>query len=173
MTTAEGRAGRAVWKALDALVDVLTTGAFLAMTLALTLQVVFRYVLNRPLVWAEEVSLLFFVWFVWLGGAGGMREERQIRVDLMETYAPPSVRRVLEPALTVLSLAFLGLVVYYGVKVTAFQMTAEYDVLPVSRAVQYAVAPIGGSLMALYLLRVLARQLRRARAGAGDREGRR
>jgi len=46
------------------------------------------------------------------------------------------------------------------------QTTAEYDVLPFSRAVQYVVAPVVGSLMILSLLRVLVRQLRRGGAGA-------
>ncbi len=155
-----------LWRALDTFVDAATAVTFVVMTLALSLQVLFRYVLNRPLVWVEELSLLFFVWFVFLGGSVGMREERQIRVDLVDTYAPAAVRRVLEPLLTLLSLAFLGLVVFYGVKVTRFQTTAEYDVLPFSRAVQYAVAPVVGGLMILSLLRVLVRQLRRGGAGA-------
>jgi len=147
------------WRVLDALVDLGTALCFLVMSLALAAQVFFRYVLNRPLVWPEDLSLLFFVWFVWLGGAAGMREGRQIRVDIIDVYGPLRVRRVLEPVLTVVSLAFLALVVTYGVKVTAFQRTAEYDVLPVSRAVLYVVAPIMGSVMSVYLLRILARQL--------------
>jgi len=152
------------WRALDAFVDVATAVTFVIMTLSLALQVVFRYVLNRPLVWSEELALLFFVWFVFLGGSAGMRDERQIRVDVIDLYLPTSVRRVLEPLLTLLSLAFLALVVFYGIKVTQFQTTAEYDVLPVSRAAQYAVAPVVGSLMILSLLRVLVRQLRRGGA---------
>lgn len=147
------------WRALDTLVDLGTAICFLVMSLALAVQVFFRYVLNRPLVWPEDLSLLFFVWFVWLGGAGGMREGRQIRVDIIDVYGPARLRRVLEPVLTVVALAFLALVVVYGVKVTAYQRTAEYDVLPVSRAVLYVVAPIMGSVMALYLVRILARQL--------------
>ncbi len=147
------------WTLLDTTLDVLTALSFLLMALTLTLQIVARYVLNWPLAWPEEFSILFFAWSVWLGGAGGMREGRQIRIDVIDFYAPASVRRILEPALTILSLAFLALVVWYGVKVTESQSTAEYDILPVSRAVLYAVAPVMGSIMALYLLRILARQL--------------
>jgi TRAP-type transport system small permease protein len=150
---------RRAWALLDTTLDVLTALSFLVMALTLTLQIVARYVLNWPLAWPEEFSILFFVWSVWLGGAGGMREGRQIRIDVIDLYAPASVRRILEPALTILSLAFLALVVWYGVTVTESQSTAEYDILPVSRAVLYAVAPVMGSIMALYLLRDLARQL--------------
>lgn len=151
-------AGRA-WTLLDTALDVLTALSFLVMALTLTLQIVARYLLNWPLAWPEEFSLLLFVWSVWLGGAGGMREGRQIRIDVIDSYAPASLRRVLEPVLTTLSLAFLALVIWYGVKVTESQLSAEYDILPVSRAVLYAVAPVMGSIMALYLLRILGRQL--------------
>lgn len=151
-------AGKA-WTLLDTALDILTAVSFLIMALTLTLQIVARYVLNWPLAWPEEFAILLFVWSVWLGGAGGMREGRQIRIDVIDIYAPASVRRVLEPVLTLLSLAFLAVVIWYGVKVTGFQRTAEYDILPVSRAVLYAVAPVMSSIMALYLLRILARQL--------------
>ncbi len=150
---------RRAWTLLDTALDILTAVSFLVMALTLTLQIVARYVLNWPLAWPEEFSILFFAWSVWLGGAGGMREGRQIRIDVIDFYAPASVRRVLEPVLTMLSLAFLAVVIWYGVKVTESQSTAEYDILPVSRAVLYAVAPVMGSIMALYLLRILARQL--------------
>jgi TRAP-type C4-dicarboxylate transport system permease small subunit len=148
------------WRILDTIVDLATALAFLVMTGALALQVIFRYFLNRPIVWVEDFSILFFAWFVWLGGAAGMLEQKQIRVDVVDLYAPRAVRRVLEPLLTVLSIAFLVLVVVYGVKVTAYQRTAEYDVLPFSRAILYAVAPVIGSVMILNLMRALARQLR-------------
>ena len=151
-------AGRA-WTLLDTVLDVATAVSFVVMALTLTLQIVTRYILNWPLAWPEELSLLFFVWSVWLGGAGGMREGRQIRIDVIDLYAPKAVRRVLEPVLTFLSLGFLALVIWYGIKVTESQSSAEYDILPVSRAVLYAVAPIMGSIMALYLLRILAIQL--------------
>lgn len=147
------------WTVLDTVLDVATAVSFVVMASTLTLQIVARYILNWPLAWPEEFSILFFVWSVWLGAAGGMREGRQLRIDVIDIYAPASVRRILEPVLTILSLGFLALVIWYGVKVTGFQSTAEYDILPVSRAVLYAVAPIMGSIMALYLLRLLACQL--------------
>lgn len=155
MRTATGRA----WSLLDTTLDVLTAVSFLVMALTLTLQILARYVLNWPLAWPEEFSILLFAWLVWLGGAGGMRDGRQIRIDVIDSLAPASVRRVIEPALTILSLAFLAVVIWYGVKVAESQGSAEYDILPVSRAVFYAVAPVMGSIMALYLLRILARQL--------------
>jgi TRAP-type C4-dicarboxylate transport system permease small subunit len=149
------------WKVVDWVVDSLSTVLLLAMSLILALEVVFRYVLNRPLVWTLEGSLFCFVWLMWIGAIGCIREERQIRIDFVEKYAPMYLRRILVPATTILSMVFLVLVIYYGVYVTESQMSAVFDILPFSRGVQYAAAPIGGTLMLLSLARVFVRQIHR------------
>jgi TRAP-type C4-dicarboxylate transport system permease small subunit len=146
---------------MDRIIDALAAGFLLATSLVLALQVFFRYVLNYPLSWPLEVSLFCFVWLVWMGGVGGMREERQIRIEFAEKYLPRPILRILMPANTILSLIFLGFVIFYGIRVAESQMTAVYDILPFSRGVLYAVAPVGGSLMVVSLVRVLARQIRR------------
>ncbi len=153
------------WKVVDQLVDSLATVLLLVMSLVLAVEVFFRYVVNRPLSWTMEVSIFCFVWLVWLGAVGFMREERQIRIDFMETYAPRSIQKVFVPVNTALSLVFLVFVIYYGVYVTESQMSAVFDILPFSRGIQYAAAPVGGSLMFLTLMRVLVRQIRRSSTG--------
>ena len=153
------------WKVVDQLVDSLATVLLLVMSLVLAVEVFFRYVVNRPLSWTMEVSLLCFIWLVWLGAIGYMREGRQIRIDFMETYAPRSIRRVLLPVNTALSLVFLAFVIYYGIYVAESQMSAVFDILPFPRGIQYAAAPVGGSLMFLTLARVLVRQIRGSSAG--------
>jgi TRAP-type transport system small permease protein len=149
------------WKGMDRIIDALAAVFLLVTSLVLALQVFFRYVLNSPLSWPLEVSLFCFVWLVWLGGVGGMREERQIRIEFAEKYLPRSILRVLMPTNTILSLVFLGFVIFYGIQVAESQMSAVYDILPFSRGILYAVAPVCGSLMAISLGRVLARQIRR------------
>jgi TRAP-type C4-dicarboxylate transport system permease small subunit len=161
-----------LWKVIDRMVDSLAALLLLATSSVLALQVIYRYLLNRPLGWPLEVSLLCFVWMVWLGGAAGMRDERQVRIEFAEKYLPRSVQRILLPVTTFLSLAFMGLVVFYGLRVAESQMSAEYDILPFPRGVLYAVAPIVGVLMFLYLIRVLVRQIHRYFSAAPTREER-
>ncbi len=146
---------------MDGVIDSVAAVLLVLMSLVLALQVVFRYVLNRPLSWPLEVSLLFFVWLVWIGGIGGMRDEKQIRIEFAEKYLPRPIQRILMPANTVVCLIFLGFVIFYGVQVAESQRSAVYDILPFSRGVLYAIAPVAGTLMFVSLLRVLARQIRR------------
>jgi TRAP-type transport system small permease protein len=148
-------------KAMDRIIDALAAGFLLVTASVLALQIFFRYVLNYPLAWPLEVSLFCFVWLVWLGGVGGMREEKQIRIEFAEKYLSRKILRILMPATTVLSLVFLGFVIFYGVQVAESQRSAVYDILPFSRGILYAVAPLCGVLMVVSLVRVLARQVQR------------
>ena len=149
------------WKVIDWIVDSAAAAFLVIMSSVLALQVIFRYLLNRPLAWPLEVSLLFFVWLVWLGGVGGMREEKQIRIEFAEKYLPLSFQRILIPANTIFSLIFLGFIIYYGVQVAESQRSAVFDILPFSRGVLYSVAPVCGCLMFFSLVRVLVRQIQR------------
>jgi len=148
------------WKIVDRLVDILAGSCLISMASIVALQVFYRYVLNRPLLWPLEVSLFLFVYLVWLGGTAGIRDQREIRIELAEKYLPLSIKRFLMPLLSIISIGLVILVVYYGIKVMGFQATGVYDALPFPRSILFAVAPIVGSLMGIYLLRRLIGQLR-------------
>ena len=90
-----------------------------------------------------------------------MREKRQIQIEFAEKYLSRSILRILMPATTVLSLIFLKFVIFYGVQMTESQRSAVYDILPFSRGILYAVAPVCGVLMVISLVRVLTRQIQR------------
>lgn len=146
---------------LDRLLDNLGALAFMGMMLVLCLQIVFRYVLQSPLVWATPMAMFFFVWGIWLGGAAGMRDENQIRVEIGEQFLPVSIQRWLMPAISLSSSAFLVFVIAKSPRIIELQSSAVYDTLPFNRDVLFVVAPVVGTVMALQLLRVFVRQIRR------------
>lgn len=74
--------------------------ALLAAMLALMfavfiLQIVFRYLLNFPIGWTNELSVILWIWLVLWGAAFVIREEEEIRFDLFYASAGPSIRRVM------------------------------------------------------------------------------
>src|SRR5665648_198612 len=48
-------------------------------------QVVMRYVFNNSSSWTEELSRYLFIWMSWLGTSLSARENKHIRVELLET----------------------------------------------------------------------------------------
>ena len=73
--------------------DVLS--ALLAvMFIAFMLQIVTRYVLNAPLSWTAELSTLTWVWGILWGAALVLRDEEEIRFDVIYALMSRRVRRV-------------------------------------------------------------------------------
>jgi TRAP-type C4-dicarboxylate transport system permease small subunit len=57
------------------------------------LQIVSRYVLNAPLGWTEEVTVLCWVWVVLWGAAFVLSDAEEIRFDIVYGIVPEPVRR--------------------------------------------------------------------------------
>ncbi|MEP7063345.1 MAG: TRAP transporter small permease subunit [Betaproteobacteria bacterium] len=69
------------------------------MFVSFLLQIVFRYVLNQPLGWSEEVTVLCWVWVVLWGAAFILSDREEIRFDIVYGAVPVPARR----AFTVIS----------------------------------------------------------------------
>ena len=76
------------------------------MFISFLLQIAFRYVLNQPLGWTEEVTVLCWVWVVLWCAAFVLSNNDEIRFDIVYTLVPPRVRRLFT---AVSSIAFVAL----------------------------------------------------------------
>ncbi|SRR6266540_1591743 len=64
------------------------------MFVSFLLQIVFRYVLNRPLGWTEEVTVLCWVWVVLWSASFIVADDEEVRFDILYNAVSPAVRRV-------------------------------------------------------------------------------
>jgi TRAP-type C4-dicarboxylate transport system permease small subunit len=76
-------------------------------------QIFSRYVLNRPVGWSEEVIITAWLWTVLWGAAFVIREEEEIRFDIIYSNLSAPTRRVL----TVIT--GVALVALYGISLPA------------------------------------------------------
>jgi len=60
---------------------------------ALIVQVVFRYFVNMPMGWTDELSLIAWTWLVLWGAAFVVRERDEIRFELLHASVPQRIRR--------------------------------------------------------------------------------
>lgn len=84
-----------------------------AMFVAFILQIVFRYLLNFPVGWTSELSAVLWIWLVLFGAAFVLREEEEIRFDLIYAGAGPKLRRAM------LLLSASALILLYGISLPA------------------------------------------------------
>jgi TRAP-type C4-dicarboxylate transport system permease small subunit len=72
--------------------DILSA-LLVAMFVAFLLQIVTRYVLNAPLSWTAEFSTLAWVWGILWGAGLVLRDEEEIRFDILYGNMPGGMRR--------------------------------------------------------------------------------
>jgi C4-dicarboxylate transporter, DctQ subunit len=58
------------------------------------IQIFFRYVLNNPVGWTEEVVITMWLWTVLWGAAFILGESEEIRFDIIYSNVPEGVRRI-------------------------------------------------------------------------------
>lgn len=79
------------------------------MFIAFLVQIVFRYLLNFPIGWTSELTVIMWLWLVLWGAAFVVREEEEIRFDLIYGSVKPGTRRVLA---VITAVALLGLYLF-------------------------------------------------------------
>lgn len=77
-----------------------------AMFCVFILQIVFRYLLNLPIGWTHEISVLLWLWLVLFGAAFVTRESEEIRFDIIYGAVGPQARRIMA-VITALALVVL------------------------------------------------------------------
>lgn len=67
-----------------------------AMFAAFLVQIFARYVLNHPVGWTTEVSTFAWLWGILWGAALVLRDEEEIRFDIIYGSVPPGLRRAFD-----------------------------------------------------------------------------
>jgi TRAP-type transport system small permease protein len=83
------------WRLLVVLLRIeriVGTTLIATIVVAITLQVITRYVWGRPIVWVEEVATYAFLWSVFLGASIGLKELRHIRIETFVSRLPDRAR---------------------------------------------------------------------------------
>ncbi len=85
-----------------------------AMVVVLAIEVVARYVFNRPTLWAYDTAIFMFGYTGLLGGAYALKRREHINVDLFYARLSPRGKAVLDVITGLLFFFFMALVVIYG-----------------------------------------------------------
>jgi TRAP-type C4-dicarboxylate transport system permease small subunit len=154
---------RNAWAVLEAPEDALGV-LLLAVVFAVMLAaVLFRYLLNDSLIWAEEVARYAFVGLVYAGIATGFRRRSHVRIDLIDVIAPRLVPW-LAAVVWVASVAFLSFLLMQAVGITGVLRSSRSAALQMPMAWLYWMLATG---ILLGIVRLLWIGWRAARGGPG------
>ncbi|HET6184786.1 MAG TPA: TRAP transporter small permease subunit [Acetobacteraceae bacterium] len=149
------------WRALDPLEVALVAlcGLLLAGFLVSEIGDVAFRILRRPWLEAQEFSLGFFVWGVFMGGAVGVRRNDHFRLAASAELFTGGIRTAIECFQQAVMVLVAAAMVWFGYKnfLTGFGSYLMPSLTPV--AVLYAAIPLGGALIGLFSLEKLVNGL--------------
>ncbi len=86
-------AGLGAW--LHARAENILAAMLAVMFSVFILQIVFRYILNLPIGWTHEISVIMWLWMVLFGTAFVVRDSEEIRFDIVYSAVSDRWRRVM------------------------------------------------------------------------------
>lgn len=143
-----------------------------ALTVLLSVQIVNRYFFHTSFVWLEEMARISFVWLIYFSAASAAKDDRHIRIEIVDLFLPPAAVRWVTLVADVLVIGFDLAIVWLGILLV--KSTIQYgDVTPVTdipMGLIYAVIPICFGLMAYRVLRFNIDHFRSSRLDYPDRK---
>jgi TRAP-type C4-dicarboxylate transport system permease small subunit len=134
-------------RAEDVLVLMLAT-----MFVAFLIQIVFRYFFNLPTGWSTELTVACWLWMVLWGAAFVLRDDEEIRLDLIYSAAPPRVARWMAAVVAVSLIGFYAIALPGTWSYVSFMAVERTAFLRIRVDHMY-------SIMVIFLVAVILRQL--------------
>ena len=159
-------------KAMDIIAKIvmqISIACFMAMMFCGMAQVVTRYVLNTSLDWTEEVARFMFIATTLFGSALCIRTNGHIAVDLFVSRLSARMQRQLAAVVLLADAALFLVMVKYGVEISLVTIDQEAPATEISMGLVYALVPVGGALMLLFVAEQALILLRGAAPVAGGK----
>ncbi|UFJ40779.1 TRAP transporter small permease [Brevibacillus humidisoli] len=144
----------------------LTTALHVAIALSLAFMavlvfgnVVLRYLFNSGITWSEEMSRFLFVWLVFLGAIGALKDNMHLGMDIVVNLLPRKGKKLVFVISNILVLYVLWLFLEGSWKMTLLNMDSKSPATGLPLAFMYGIGIITSISMAVIVLGNLWRVL--------------
>jgi TRAP-type C4-dicarboxylate transport system permease small subunit len=120
---------------------------------------------GRPLVWSVDMAQLLFIWLCFLGASRAMREKSHLGMEMLVKHIGYRPQLWLELICSAIVLAFLGVLVVEGVKLTLLNRERTFGDSGLSYAWVTAAVPVGCAILGISLGYNMVDAWRRRRQG--------
>jgi TRAP-type C4-dicarboxylate transport system permease small subunit len=154
--------GRLLRLVMNRLEKFIVVGLFCALILLCFLQILFRFVLNYSLSWTEELSKYVFILLVYMSSCAAVLKNAHVRVEIIDSFLPEPARKVLNTLMDLVFIAFMALVGYYGVHISAdaFKIEQLSPAMQVPMGAVYAIIPVTFFLTCIRLVQRIIRRFK-------------
>lgn len=147
---------RALLRVVERVIDAAAIAAFCGIFLCVLAQVVFRYALNSPLTWSEELARYLFIWCAFLGWIVASRRQSHLAMTFVVDRLPRAGQLTLAVLVQLATLLFAWLLGARGLTLVRNNWDVENVAVPFNLGIVYMIEPVAAALIAMYALMALA-----------------
>lgn len=157
------------FKMLTTLIQWLCFSLIIGMAILVFFKVFFRYVLNDPIIWSDEVIMIMLLSLTYFGAALAAHQRAHINVEILESlFSRRSDKslRILRTIQDIATLVVLSIIVFFAFKICFFSRDQQTDILMISYFWVYIILPIGLLFMILMIIKRIFQDWKRSDLGA-------
>lgn len=131
-------------------IDYIIAGISLAALIVVTfVGVIFRYCLNNPLIWEEEIQLALITWAIYFGAAAAFRKGSHIAIDMIVDMFPKKLQKVMDVLIFAVTTYVLFFLMKNGIALVAqfIRTNRTTNILHIPSCYIYIAIPVGCVLM--------------------------
>lgn len=125
--------------------------------------VVFRYVLNHPLTFVDEIAPIFIVWSTLAGYSIALRNDEHIKMDILySAIKSEKIRYLMDIFSYIAGVLFSAFMMVYGFKAMLMQkaMNRVTQILEIPVWITYVIIPFVGMILVIRYIFLTARLIR-------------
>lgn len=130
---------------------------FAALFLITVLNIVLRNLGGIAWLWIPTMIKFLFIWTIFTGTAVLYNRNDHLVMDYFSSKLAPRRKRVLGIVMNIVFLAFLGVLVVYGVIVVQIRMGIPFEMWRLPTGYAYLAVPVSGILMSFFCVNKLSR----------------
>ena len=124
----------------------------LLMVIIVVITVFGRFVLNKTPAWGDEIAIACMIWFGLVSSSLAEREDRHIRVSVLDKVYPKTLVRVFHLVFYILKLVFGGIILTQSIRLVIFNNRVFMTGVHVSQAWVSLAGVFMGAIMVFYLV---------------------
>jgi C4-dicarboxylate transporter DctQ subunit len=152
---------------IEKIILAILAALFAVMVVALFFQIVMRFIFQNANTWSEELTRYSFVWLSMLGASVATRRSKNMDVDFLVKKMPKGLRIVNTVFTRTLIIAFLLVIIVYGLSLVTITFKQLSPGLRIPMAYMYGAVPAGGILMLLFTIENIIRDIKNSKVKEG------
>jgi len=137
---------------LDQVASVITVVLVAFLSILIFVSVFFRYVLNSPVTWQYEVTLVCLSWVIFIGMSMTFKTKEHMALTFVTGRLKSTAKVIWLNVLDLIAVVFLVLGIYYSIEITKNTWDQIYMTVELSRGFFYLSFPIGCFISVIHLV---------------------